>query len=530
MQYLKKNLCLFFFLVLTSAHSFAQPLNSSSGIFDKAMQDYRVGNYSSAIDAFVNVTNRGKNADATFYLGLSQYEYALQNKFNNNYTSTLKIFGAAITNLEAAVEWTEKDSTRQHWRDSLFDKCFSIATMCANTRDKKTKTYFGFGDAADFFGRAARSGKRSKPLSSDYSVEDAFILSHAYAGLSSAGPAIAFERAMTQIVQKYGDITKIPRKSDESLFDSENAGYSLESLCEGTKQNITRYTGAIDRFSKILVLQPNNYNAMSARARARYGLWFSQIFLISFESALRKGMTLGAADNNLLTLALNDYNSVIAASGDTVSSTDLFGRAKVKRALNNHQGAIDDLNRIATFKGVGGSSLDFDLLAPYKGLNGFSFQDVYDNLYSCLNATKETAKAEFMLKAYLCFNGKKGNQQQTIELGEAFLEKFPDHTLLYGEIGVAYFELNKYAEAEYYFLQVIKRGSADDVHRSWNNLGVAYLRQSKLEKALEAFNTSLAFNPNYPNTYGALSEVYQKMGNKEKAQEFLQKKERLDNQ
>lgn len=521
MRHLKKTLCSFLLLGLTSVCSFAQPLNSSSGIFDKAMQDYRAGRYSSAADGFVTVTNRGKNADATFYLGLSQYEFALQDRFNNNYTSTLKIFRAAITNLEVAVNWTEKDPTRQHWRDSLFDKCVSIAMMCANTHDKKNTTYFGWGDAADFFGEAAAA----KPISADYNVTNATVLSHAYAGVSSADAAITFERAMTQIVQKYGDITKIPRKSDESLFDSENAGYSLESLCEGTKQNITRYTGAIDRFSKILVLQPNNYNAISARARARYGLWFSQIFLISFESALRKGMTLGAADNNLLTLALNDYNSVIAASGDTVSSTDLFGRAKVKRALNNHQGAIEDLNRIATFKGVGGYSLDFDVLAPYKQLNGFSYQDVYDNLYSCLNATKETAKAEFMLKAYLCFNQKK-NQQQKIELGEAFLEKFPEHILLYEEIGNAYLTLEKNAEAEYYFLQAIKKGTYV-IHATWFNLGVAYLNQSKLERAMEAFNTSLAFNPNFPNTYRGLAAVYQKMGNKEKAQELLQKEERL---
>ncbi len=60
----------------------------------------------------------------------------------------------------------------------------------------------------------------------------------------------------------------------------------------------------------------------------------------------------------------------------------------------------------------------------------------------------------------------------------------------------------------------------NDIAQTNLNLGIAYLRTGEFEKALEKLQKARAADKNYPPIYNALGVLYQRLGNKVKAEEY----------
>ncbi len=60
----------------------------------------------------------------------------------------------------------------------------------------------------------------------------------------------------------------------------------------------------------------------------------------------------------------------------------------------------------------------------------------------------------------------------------------------------------------------------NDIAQTNLNLGIAYLRTGEFEKSLEKLKKARAADKNYPPIYNALGVLYQRLGNKVKAEEY----------
>jgi predicted Zn-dependent protease len=84
-----------------------------------------------------------------------------------------------------------------------------------------------------------------------------------------------------------------------------------------------------------------------------------------------------------------------------------------------------------------------------------------------------------------------------------------------------YLNQNKFSEAIKYLNDGIKRGGnrVADLHY---NLGYAYMNTNSLNKAEESFINAININPNFLMSYRALAQVYNQLGDSNRAQQVMQ--------
>jgi tetratricopeptide (TPR) repeat protein len=67
-----------------------------------------------------------------------------------------------------------------------------------------------------------------------------------------------------------------------------------------------------------------------------------------------------------------------------------------------------------------------------------------------------------------------------------------------------------------------------EFHKAWNNLGIAYSHQGKIDAARECYEKAIAIAPDYAYAYGSLGSALIKQGHPEKAIEVMKKGVKLD--
>jgi tetratricopeptide (TPR) repeat protein len=95
----------------------------------------------------------------------------------------------------------------------------------------------------------------------------------------------------------------------------------------------------------------------------------------------------------------------------------------------------------------------------------------------------------------------------------------PNHPKVWCNLGVLYFQLDKYEEAE----TALRRATEanPDYARAWDNLAAALGSQDKLQEAVKACERALELRPDYPEAYFKLGVIYFSQNQlRQAAQEF----------
>ena len=99
------------------------------------------------------------------------------------------------------------------------------------------------------------------------------------------------------------------------------------------------------------------------------------------------------------------------------------------------------------------------------------------------------------------------------------LELYPNHLEGHLHMGALFAEQKNYKKAEKIFLKLLKHPDNDEPHVAHYYLGRIYFEKGKefLQKAEEAYKSSLRLKPNYENSILALVKLYESQGKQEKA-------------
>lgn len=119
--------------------------------------------------------------------------------------------------------------------------------------------------------------------------------------------------------------------------------------------------------------------------------------------------------------------------------------------------------------------------------------------------------------------GKEALKQNDFDMArlelEIALRYRPENEELLNLLGMVYFKLKKYPEAEVIYKKLITKNPDIFILRS--NLGVVLFKQGKIEEALEHFQRSIELKPNYLKAHLYLGLIYKKMEKFEAALEHF---------
>jgi Flp pilus assembly protein TadD len=85
----------------------------------------------------------------------------------------------------------------------------------------------------------------------------------------------------------------------------------------------------------------------------------------------------------------------------------------------------------------------------------------------------------------------KGDYEQAVQAFRESLERTPNQTKVYNNLGLALAKLGRYEEA----LKAFKQ--AGDEAKAYNNLGVLYVGQKQYQEAIAAFEKAIQLSPAY---------------------------------
>jgi tetratricopeptide (TPR) repeat protein len=123
-------------------------------------------------------------------------------------------------------------------------------------------------------------------------------------------------------------------------------------------------------------------------------------------------------------------------------------------------------------------------------------------------------------KGIVVLNGKR-NPEKALTLFDKAIELKINYSDAYYYASAIYLNQNKFTEAIKYLNDGIKRGGnrVADLHY---NLGYAYMNTNSLNKAEESFINAININPNFLMSYRALAQVYDQLGDSNRAQQVMQ--------
>lgn len=118
-------------------------------------------------------------------------------------------------------------------------------------------------------------------------------------------------------------------------------------------------------------------------------------------------------------------------------------------------------------------------------------------------------------------NLKGKNFEKTASLGQKALATYPENAEILGVLAQNAMAQRKYYLASKHFELLDSLNQASEfVHE---NLGLAYLHLNQLEKAVEAFQKTLAINPQNTNAYLLLGKTYNRLSKPDLAKDALEK-------
>lgn len=117
-------------------------------------------------------------------------------------------------------------------------------------------------------------------------------------------------------------------------------------------------------------------------------------------------------------------------------------------------------------------------------------------------------KARFMLR-----DTEEGKRHFSVLMDEADPYDFP---VLYFEMAEFYFEYQLYAEALEAYRPLIEEGLVDDM-QAWFHMGMCYQYLEMTSEAVQVYESILAEQPTYFDVKLSLAEVYEELGEREKA-------------
>ena len=100
----------------------------------------------------------------------------------------------------------------------------------------------------------------------------------------------------------------------------------------------------------------------------------------------------------------------------------------------------------------------------------------------------------------------------------------PDNANYYSEKGTILAKLERDGAAEEAFNQAL---SINPGSSFYNNRGILYFNQAKLELALSDYDKAIELDPNYAPAYGSLGALHIELGNIKKARFNLEKAQQL---
>jgi tetratricopeptide (TPR) repeat protein len=114
-----------------------------------------------------------------------------------------------------------------------------------------------------------------------------------------------------------------------------------------------------------------------------------------------------------------------------------------------------------------------------------------------------------------------GMNEEAIEEFKNALKKVPKHALSYQGIGVAYFQMRKYDDAESSFKKALDLDQ--NLWRAHNFLGVIYDYKKQYKKAVREYKTAISLKEDDGSLYNNLGTSYSLAGDYENAVEALKR-------
>ena len=138
------------------------------------------------------------------------------------------------------------------------------------------------------------------------------------------------------------------------------------------------------------------------------------------------------------------------------------------------------------------------------------------SLYTHMAISSPESYKGFYNLGNLYFN--EGDYEKASRMWEITLEKKPDMMAVYNNLGVAYERAGDYTKAEQFYRKLLTGHSNSTVH---SNLAKVLMKQGRLEEASKSFEDAIAAGDDSDDLYMAYSEIYEQMGDKDKAVELL---------
>ncbi len=113
-----------------------------------------------------------------------------------------------------------------------------------------------------------------------------------------------------------------------------------------------------------------------------------------------------------------------------------------------------------------------------------------------------------------------GKYAECIDILLPLAEKDPENSEIVGLLGVSYFHLDEPEKAAPFFDRVWPRLVADKRFEEITIRGLIHFRNNDLTRALEVLKLSREINPDQVAVNNALSRIYARLGDKEKADSF----------
>lgn len=139
--------------------------------------------------------------------------------------------------------------------------------------------------------------------------------------------------------------------------------------------------------------------------------------------------------------------------------------------------------------------------------------------------TKSIKAFENYCKAYIEFQ-KGSSMEMVASLFSRAIEIDPDYWEAQYNLGVIYYNFDKYSKALQQFKKVIERNPA--FYKPYYGIGVIYYLQGQYRQAIRNFKTALKINPNHDRSLYYLGRVYVRLDSIPKALEYLDRASKLN--
>lgn len=271
---------------------------------------------------------------------------------------------------------------------------------------------------------------------------------------------------------------------------------------------------AIQDFTQAIRIRPGQGDLYNRRGNELVDLKSYTQAIQDYERAIELGMDeieVPYANLGLCYENLGDYSSSVYYYGLSLSKKPDYSYSLLRRGIvNNILGRYSDAVK------------DFSV---YLELNP-NEANVYNRRGNAYlnNNQNEQAIADYdkaielnMPDLYIAYRNKGiatqnlGAYDEAILFYKKSLELEPSYTILYNDIGLAYYYKGEYANALINYNLAIEKG-AEDLHYVYTNRGLIHELINQTDDAISDYQQAIGYNPNYATAHYDLAYLYDKLG------------------